>query len=76
MGAGGVSLSTCSIFENKDTTIFILTLFGTMFLKFELLRKFWKHGRYMLNSNAIWNDVLEVGTAEKKLKAWAIYVEF
>jgi len=26
----------------------------------------------MLNSNAIWNDVLEVGTAEKIVKAWTI----
>ena len=30
----------------------------------------------MVNSNAIWNDVLEVGTAEKILEAWAIDVEF
>jgi len=30
----------------------------------------------MVNSNAIWNDVLEVGTAEKPLKARKIDGEF
>ena len=41
-GSGGVSPSTCSIFENKenkDTKSFIQTLFETMFRKLELLRK-------------------------------------
>ena len=47
-----------------------------MFCKLELLRRYWKQGRYMVNFDTIWNDVLEVGTAEKILKAWAIDVEF
>ena len=40
-----------------------------MFLKFELLRKLKKQWREMVHSGPLWNNVLEFGTAEKKLKA-------
>ena len=44
----------------------ILGLFETMFLKFELLRNLKSE---MVHSCPLGNNVLEVGTAEKKLKA-------
>ena len=40
-------------------------IYKTMVWKWELLLTFWKWGRLMLHSSAIWNDVLEVETAEK-----------
>ena len=39
------------------------------FRKLELLRKFWKQREKLVHSDAIWNGVLEVGTAEKNVKA-------
>ena len=57
-------------FEIMDDKCCILTLFEMMFLKFNLLGKNWKHGEKMMRYyDAIWNDVLEVGNAQKKLKA-------
>ena len=52
----------------KDDSWWFLTLFETMFWKLELLRKNQKQRLRMVHSGAIWNDVLEVGTAEKILK--------
>ena len=68
--------------EIKDAKRRILTLFESMFWKLELLRKFWKRGRLMVHSAAIWNHVLEVGTAKKCFKTrslncafFAIYID-
>ena len=60
-------------FETKDDIVCLLALFVTMFWKLEQLRKFEsKLGQYMVHSEAMWNDVLEVGIAENILKAWTI----
>jgi len=55
--------------ESKKAKWRILALFETIFRKLELLRKFWKQREKMGHSDALWNSVLEVETAEKKLKA-------
>ena len=59
-------------FESKEKKWCILMLFETVFWKLELLWKYWKKGNYMVNSGAIWNGVLEVGTAKKLLKTWKL----
>ena len=56
-------------FKSNDATRCIPALIETMFWKFELLGQNWKRGGKMVHYDAIWNDVLEVGNAEKKLKA-------
>jgi len=40
-----------------------------MFLKLKMLRTFSKLGDKIMHSDTICNDVSEVGTAERKLKA-------
>ena len=52
-------------FENKDASWWFLVVFETTVLKLELLRNFLKRCRLIVHSAAIWNDVLEVETAEK-----------
>ena len=54
--------------ESKDAKWCILTQFETMFFMLELLRTFRKQGHLIVQSDVIWNDVLEVGTFEKKKK--------
>ena len=49
-----------------------LTVFKTMLLKVELLKKL----TLTVHSNVIWNDVLEVGSAEKRFKARSLYNAF
>ena len=60
---------TAENFKSKYTKWCILSLLETIFSKLDLLRKCWNEGRCMVHSGAIWNDALEVGTAEKTLKA-------
>ena len=50
--------------------------FETMFWKLELVRTFGKRRRVTVHSTAIWNDVLEVGTAKKILKTRSLNVAF
>ena len=61
--------------ETKDTQRCILKR-KYFFLKLEHLRTFWNQGHCMVHSGSIWNDVLEVGTAEKNLKARTQNVAF
>ena len=56
-------------FKSNDAKRCILALYETMVWKLELLRTSWKQGWCMVHSDAIWNNVIEVGTAEKILKA-------
>ena len=62
------SLSCWEKKTNKDVKWFILAFFEMMFRKLELQRKGWRNRRLMVHSDNIWNDVIEVGNAEKKLK--------
>ena len=65
-------LSCWESFKGKDTKRYILALFETVFLKFELLRKLWKQGE---RHSAFWCRLkrrLKVGTAEKMLKSCTI----
>ena len=39
-------------------------------------RKKWNQGRCMVHSDAIWNDLLEVGTAVNSLRAWTQHCAF
>ena len=50
----------------KNANWCILTLLIRCFRKLELLRNFLKRGCLVVHSAAIWNDVLEVETAEKR----------
>ena len=55
-------------FEILDDRWFILRLFETTFWKLQLLRQIWKLWGEMVHSGLLWNNVFEVGTAEKKWK--------
>ena len=55
---------------------FIMTQFESMFWKWELLRKCWKRKRQMGHFNTICNDVLEVETGKKKMKARTLNCAF
>ena len=50
------------------------------FWRWNTLEHFWNQGWCMVHSDAIWNDVLEVGTAETMIKAktqnWCIVALF
>ena len=56
-------------FETKDTKRCIIAQFERCSCKLKMMRTCLNQGRYMVHSNAIWNDVLEVGTTEKNLIA-------
>ena len=59
-------------FKIKDADMCKLTVFKTMLLEVELLKKL----TLTVHSNVIWNDVLEVGSAEKRFKARSLYNAF
>ena len=54
----------------------ILMQLESMFLKLELLRTFWKQKLFMVHSDAIWIDDLEVWTNKKVLKSTMLNVAF
>ena len=64
-------------FEIKDANWCILMLLIRCFRKigWELLRNFLKRGCLMVHSVQIWNDVLEVGTAQIFLKRCRLIVQ-
>ena len=51
-----LEVGTAGKFEIKDAKWWIRTLFKTIFRKLEHLSIFWKQGRKMVHSAAIWNN--------------------
>jgi len=55
--------------ENDEKMLKAMAIDGGFWRYKKHLRTFWNQGRCMVHSDAIWNDVLEIGNAENFFKA-------